>query len=201
MAIAFGLVAPPPRLFPYSDAVLLGGAAFAIALGAGMMLPDRLRLTGAERATMALIESGRVTEATAKPVVAKIEVALAMARRLRAADRGFRADLSDLVRRVAMELEAVADEIWEEPNRVWDFSRPLARGELAVEAVEKHARIRRSRKVTAQDIDISRAKVLQTLADFEDVLDEAARRRIEARMEALDVTTSVAGALFSQMKG
>lgn len=200
-ATVTGLLSPLPRLFPYSDAAVLGVGAFAVALGMAMMLPDRIRLTPAERATLALIATGRVSRQTVRPVIEKIDLALGMARRLRSADNGFREDLARQVRHVARELDGIAQDIWEEPARVSQYGTLLARATLAVEAVEAHARLRRARKVSAGDIDEARELVLQTLASFEAVLDAAARRRIEARMDAIDVTASVADGLFKQTRG
>lgn len=200
-AIGVGLALPLPRLFPYSDAALLGLAASAVSLGAGMMLPDRWRLTSVERATLSLIATGRVTRRTVKPVIEKIQSALDFAERLRRADNGFREDLARQVRHVAHELEGIANDVWQEPARVSQYGTLLARAALAVEAVEVHAKLRSARQVSPRDIDEAREKVLQTLAGFEGVLDAAARRRIEARMDALEVTASVADGLFKQMRG
>ncbi|MEL7459811.1 MAG: hypothetical protein AAFX45_13185 [Pseudomonadota bacterium] len=196
-AASFALT--PPRLFPYSDAVLLGGMAALLALGLGLTLPERWFYSDAERLAHAFKSHHGVSDDRAVVALRAVEAAHSAATRLRRADTGvrggFHPDLAAAAEQSANRLDDVARLIFYKPDQLPKYQALVIRAESVIDAVEDHAKLR-ARAQNEAEIATSRDMANAGLSSLSDALDASQTREVAQILDRIEVNVATAETLL-----
>lgn len=199
-AIIAGLVffdqAHLPDLFPWSTAVIPAVLTGALAVGLGLMLPDRLYHTRAERLALDLESATGLTGAASERVLSHVAEARRQAAILRASAASMRADVADATHAAAHDLDALADRLMKDPQSSGAAIKLIARARLVVEAVETFTAFKADRGAADADIEVSRQQVIQSLMQMSGAADAVHSQLARIKLTEIEVATEVADGLL-----
>lgn len=193
VSLSFGLLLP--SLFPYSDAVVLGLAAGALALGLGLMLPEGWMYSETARLAHAFKTYHGVSGDRAEVALSAVSGAHDAATRLRQADNGFRDDLAALAREAAGRLDDVARLIFYKPDQLPKYQALVIRAQSVIDAVEDHAKVR-ARAVSDTEIAKSRDMAQAGLTRLHEALDASQHREVAAILGRIEANVATAETLL-----
>ncbi|MEO0911672.1 MAG: hypothetical protein AAFY59_01575 [Pseudomonadota bacterium] len=199
LVLAFVSLVRLPHLFWGSDALLAGLLAGSTALAISLMLPDAWLYNRSERIRHAFLTRHDISEDRAAVALQTIQKAAAQSDALATGDNGFAPELAERVRRTAEDLAEIAQLLFEQPDQIRRKQALVARADLVVEAVEKHAALRASKGVSEAQIGEAREMVLMVLDQYSDALAAQENSRIESHIEGIETTAEVADGLLDRM--
>ncbi|MEO1239075.1 MAG: hypothetical protein AAFW64_05325 [Pseudomonadota bacterium] len=192
---ALSLFLPMPILFPYADAVILGGAVFMLSVGLGLMLPDNWLYSDAERLAYAFKSHHGVSDDRAIVALRAVDAAHTAAVRLRRADNGFREDLAASALIAADRLDDVARLIFYKPDQLPKYQALVIRAESVIDAVEDHARVR-ARTINEGEVATSRDLAHAGLSSLLEALDASQQREVAQILDRVEVNVATAETLL-----
>ena len=190
----------PAALAGYGFAIW-GGASGLLYLGLSLVLPSAALATPLERIRLFLTSYLGVSGQGADLALQRFAKAHDQAERLARADNGFHPDLAQRVAAVSRRIESLSRDVLARRDASREIGAIITRADLAVEAVEQHARLRDAKGIDDTSIAEARAKVIETLTGLESVMKASDRARIDAQLDHIGITTDVADALYETMKG
>lgn len=184
-----------PRAFDYSDPVIWGCVALALALGLGLMQPERWLYSETARLAHAFKEHHGVSDDRAEVALTAVAGAHDAASRLRSADNGFRDDLAEEVSEAADRLDDVARLVFYKPEELPKYQALIIRSESVVDAIEDHARLR-ARAVHAGEVDTSRNLALEGLTSLQGAMDASVKREVATILNRIEANVATAEVLL-----
>lgn len=187
-----------PHLFPWSGVVLPAALTFALTLGLALLLPDSLFYTRAERMRIDLYSATGLQAEASERVLAHVEMANALAVRLRKAVPELREDAATLAEAGAEDLEGLATRLYNDPSRAASMTRLIQRAELVVDSVETFLGFKSDVGAEATAIDEARSRIVETLAQMSEAADAEHMRLARQKLTDLEVATEVADSLIGR---
>lgn len=186
----------PADLFAWSGIVVPAALTALFTLGLAMLLPHSLLYSPEEQAGHALRDALAKQPGMTLHVLKNIQQARDQAKRLHAAKTGLRADIAQLTEAAARDLEALADQLGDEPARAGSMMPLIARADLVVEAVESFVELKSRPGADSTTVDGARAKVAATLERMSLAAGAAQTRLARQNLIDLEVATEVADGLL-----
>lgn len=187
-----------PDLFPWSSAVVPAALTGLLAYGLGLLLPDGLYYTHAERMRLDLYTATGLTGTASQRVLNNVDQARNFASRLRHAATEMREDTAEMTVAAAEDLEDLADRLMAEPGRADSAITLISRANLVVDAVESFVAFKRDKGARESEIDAGRTRIIDSLSRMSETADAVHMRLARQKLTDLEVATDVAEGLFGR---
>ncbi len=184
-----------PSYFAQSDALIWGAGTLLLALGLGLMLPETWLYSDAARLAHAFKEHHGVSGDRAEVALGAVGNAHSAAERLRAADTGFREDLSGQVALTADRLDEVARIIFYKPDQLPKYQALIIRAESVVDAIEDHGRLK-AKAGSGDEVSASRGLALDGLESLQSALDASKSKEVAAILNRIEANVATAETLL-----
>lgn len=198
LAVGFALLVRLPLPFDGFATATAAVLAFGLTLVLGMLAPAHWIWTDAERLRHAFGLRHGLSDLRSGNVLSAITTAHGRADALRRAAANFQPPLDARTRAVADRMDAVARELFYDPDALSVHRESLIRTELIEEAVITHAslRLRGQSDINATQIAESRAKVDTALAALEEAFDRNENRLADQLLHKVDISSATAEMLL-----
>lgn len=196
LAVAgFAVSVPLPNLSAAPDAMVLGVAGAAMALGLGYLIPERWLHSESARLSHAFKSHHGVSDDRAEVALRAVQSAHAAAMRLRRADNGFQDGLAKSAAEAADRLDEVARLVFYKPDELPKYQALVIRADSVIGAVEDHAKVR-SRAVDEAEVAASREMAQSGLQSLHGALDASRQKEVAAILDRIEVNVATAETLL-----
>ncbi len=187
-----------PDLFPLSSVVVPALLTGILALGIGMLLPDRLYYTSAERLEAELRSATGLGGFDPERVLARAEEARRYAGSLRSASTSMQANIAEATNAAADDLDALAERILKNPQHANSAITVISRAGLVVEAVENFTDFKNDKGAQPEEIAKARTQIIGSLQNMSTAANDVHSRLARVKLTEIDVATDVADSLFGK---
>lgn len=200
MAFSFFDHARLPDLFPWSGVMLPALLTGLLALGVGLLLPNRLHFTRDEHLRHQLYTATGLTGASSQRIVDHVEQARDLARRLRTASGEMQENTADVAKAAAADLDAIAERLLKEPDRATSATTLVTRAKVVVDAVDHFVDYKRDMGAQSAEVADARAQIIESLSQMSQAADAVQTRLARQKLTDVEVATGVADGLFRRPK-
>ena len=198
LSATFFSFAQLPDLFQFSTVVVPAVLTGILALGIGLLLPDQIYFTRAERLAEELQSATGIGGYDLQRVLDRADEARHYAKTLRAATTGMQPDIAEATNAAADDLNDLATRILRSPQRANTVITFISRAALVVEAVTKFVAFKSDISAKPEEVEIARAQVVRSLQNMSDEADDVHSRLARVKLMEIDVATDVADNLFGR---
>ncbi|MEO1562228.1 MAG: hypothetical protein AAFR98_02230 [Pseudomonadota bacterium] len=200
-AVVFARFVPLPEIFPYSDALLLGGMTTALAYCLACLLPDRWLFTQYERVQYTFRTLHGLPDSATDSALRLSAQAQNHARKLEIAAGDLKPEVQERVNLTADRLVGIARLIFADPRSGREYLTLIKRADIVTETVTKHARLMRNPFAKDGDKTTARQSVLAALDAFSGAYEGMKQKKIETDLADITLSGDIAEQLFDRMKG
>ncbi|MEM7060074.1 MAG: hypothetical protein AAF557_21035 [Pseudomonadota bacterium] len=202
IAVVLGAVffdqARMPDLFPWSGVVLPAALTGVLAIGLGLLMPDRLYYSEAERIALEFAENTGLSGAAAARILGHIYQARLLAGRLRQASGKMAENTAEATNAAAQDLEDIAARLMHEPERDGEATKLVTRAKLVVDAVDHFVAFKGDLGAQSTEVDAARTRIIESLTQMSEAADAVQTRLARTKLTDVEVATDVAEGLFGR---
>jgi len=187
-----------PDLFPWSTVVLPAALTGGLAIGLGMLMPDKLYYSEQERMALEFADNTGLSGPAAARILSHIYQARLLAGRLRVASGKMQENTAEATNAAAQDLEDIAARLMVEPERDGEATKLVTRAKLVVDAVDHFVSFKGDLGAKSTEVDAARAKIVESLGQMSEAADAVQTRLARTKLTDVEVATDVADGLFGR---
>jgi len=187
-----------PDLFPLSSVILPALLTGTLALGIGMLLPDALYFTNAERLEAELRTATGLGGYDPQRVLSRADEARGYAKTLRAASVDMNPDIAKATTAAAEDLDELATRILKTPHQANSAITVITRAGLVVDAVTDFVDFKHDKGAKPKEVEQARGQVINSLIHMSEAANDVQSRLARVKLTEIDVATEVADGLFGK---
>jgi len=198
LAMVFFDQARLPDLFPWSAVILPAALTGLLAIGVGMLMPDKLYYSEEERMALEFADNTGLSGPAAARILSHIYQARLLAGRLRAATGKMQENTAEVTNAAAQDLEDIAARLMHEPERDGEATKLVTRAKLVVDAVDHFVAFKGDLGAQTAEVDDARTRIIDSLNQMSEAADAVQTRLARTKLTDVEVATDVADGLFGR---